>query len=357
MKVSDLRIGVKLGAGFLAVVLLTTVLGLFALVQMSRINANSEQIATNLLPSVEKAGDLRVLYNRMRRSEAGMVTSRSQPEVKAFSEQVALRAKDIAQLESTYEPLIVTDQEREIYTLYKQRKAAYADMQAKLMEIANSVDFSTTETLEITGDALAMMYAGESEAAFVAVAETLGQMQKLNSENAQQASTDARQVFSMARASLLITLGVCVVLATLLGVGITRAVTRPAGHAVRAARAIAEGDLTADVPPGGKDEMGQLLNALRDMRDNLARVVSGVRGNAEGVASASSQIASGNNDLSARTEQQASALEETAASMEELGSTVRQNADNARAANQLAVNTPPPWRCRAATWWPKWSRP
>nr|MBP9785913.1 methyl-accepting chemotaxis protein [Giesbergeria sp.] len=40
---------------------------------------------------------------------------------------------------------------------------------------------------------------------------------------------------------------------------------------------------------------------------------------------------------SARTEQQASALEETSASMEELNSTVRQNADNARAANQLAL--------------------
>ena len=48
-------------------------------------------------------------------------------------------------------------------------------------------------------------------------------------------------------------------------------------------------------------------------RANLARVVSGVRSNAEGVASASAQIASGNNDLSARTEQQASALQETAA--------------------------------------------
>jgi methyl-accepting chemotaxis protein len=54
------------------------------------------------------------------------------------------------------------------------------------------------------------------------------------------------------------------------------------------------------------------------------------------VAMASAEIAQGNNDLSARTEQQASALEETAASMEELGSTVRQNADNARQANQLA---------------------
>ncbi|MFN3436898.1 MAG: methyl-accepting chemotaxis protein [Acidovorax sp.] len=338
MKVSDLRIGVKLGAGFFVVVLLTTVLGVIAMVQMSRINNNAQVIATNLLPSVEKTGDLRVLYNRMRRSEAGMVTSRSIIEVKAFSEQVGLRGKDIAQLETTYEPLINSPEEQEIFKTYKQRKAEYAVLQAKLVEIANGVDFSTAETLELTGDALAMVYAGESETAFVAVAETLGKMQKLNAGNALKATEEARQVFNVARASLAITLAVCVVLAALLGVGITRAVTRPAGHAVRAARAIAAGDLTAEVPPGGKDEMGQLLTALGEMRDNLAHVVSGVRQNAEGVASASSQIASGNNDLSARTEQQASALEETAASMEELGSTVRQNADNARQANQLAVS-------------------
>ena len=116
MKVSELRIGVKLGAGFLAVVLLTTVLGLIALVQMSRIHANAEEIATNLLPSVAQTGDLRVLYNLMRRSEAGMVTARSLVEVKAFSEQVALRAKDIERVEKTYEPLIDSPKEREILT-------------------------------------------------------------------------------------------------------------------------------------------------------------------------------------------------------------------------------------------------
>ncbi len=41
-------------------------------------------------------------------------------------------------------------------------------------------------------------------------------------------------------------------------------------------------------------------------------------------------------NLSARTEDQASSLEETAAAMEELTATVRQNADNARLADQLA---------------------
>jgi methyl-accepting chemotaxis protein len=63
-----------------------------------------------------------------------------------------------------------------------------------------------------------------------------------------------------------------------------------------------------------------------------------VRDSTGAIASASSQIASGNLDLSARTEAQASSLEETAAAMEELTSTVKQNADNARQANQLVVS-------------------
>ncbi|KRB41924.1 methyl-accepting chemotaxis protein, partial [Acidovorax sp. Root70] len=371
MKISDLRIGVKLAAGFLVVVLLTALLGAIALVQMSRIHANAEEIATNLLPSVTQTGELRVLLNRMRRAEAGMVTARSAAEVKAFGEQVAQRHKDLTRVEAIYEPLIDMPKEREVFQAYKTRKAAYVVLQDKLADIAKGVDFSTAETMELTADALGMLYSGESESAFVAVAETLGELQKINSEAALRANDEAQRVFTGARIWVLGTLALCVALAAVLGVAITRAVTRPAHHAVLAALAIADGDLATEVPSGGKDEMGQLLNALGDMRANLARVVSGVRSNAEGVASASAQIASGNNDLSARTEQQASALvrsnaegvasasaqiasgnndlsarteqqasalEETAASMEELGSTVRQNADNARAANQLAVS-------------------
>ena len=63
-------------------VLLTALLGAIALVQMSRIHANAEEIATNLLPSVTQTGELRVLLNRMRRAEAGMVGARSAAEVK-----------------------------------------------------------------------------------------------------------------------------------------------------------------------------------------------------------------------------------------------------------------------------------
>jgi methyl-accepting chemotaxis protein len=66
--------------------------------------------------------------------------------------------------------------------------------------------------------------------------------------------------------------------------------------------------------------------------------LSAVRAGTESIGTASSQIAAGNLDLSSRTEEQASSLEETASSMEELTSTVKLNADNARSANQLAID-------------------
>ena len=125
----------------------------------------------------------------------------------------------------------------------------------------------------------------------------------------------------------------------LLGFVLARSLLRQLGGepsvAMISVNAVAQGDLTVSIPlqPG---DSTSLMAALASMRDNLARVVSNVRSNAEGVATASAEISQGNNDLSARTEQQASALEETAASMEELGSTVKHNADNARQANKLA---------------------
>jgi len=105
-----------------------------------------------------------------------------------------------------------------------------------------------------------------------------------------------------------------------------------------ASERVRDGDFTQPVRDDAKDEFSALLQAMQEMQASLSRIVSTVRGNAEGVATASAQIAQGNQDLSQRTEEQASALEETAASMEQLGSTVKANADNARQANQLAMS-------------------
>ncbi|WP_310737515.1 methyl-accepting chemotaxis protein [Inhella gelatinilytica] len=119
---------------------------------------------------------------------------------------------------------------------------------------------------------------------------------------------------------------------------VSRRTSQALGSAVQFAQGVAAGDLSQRVSVQSQDEVGQLLLALNQMSEQLGTLVSGVRQNADSVATAAVQIAQGNQDLSNRTEQQASALEQTAASMEQLGATVRQNADHAKSANTLARN-------------------
>ncbi|NGZ85684.1 HAMP domain-containing protein [Duganella sp. SAP-35] len=121
------------------------------------------------------------------------------------------------------------------------------------------------------------------------------------------------------------------------GLTLSRSIIRPLTEAVAVAQAISQGDLSAEIQPRSRCELGDLMRALGDMNASLSRIVGDVRGGTDTIATASSQIEAGNADLSSRTEQQAGALEETAASMEQLTATVRQNADNARQARQLAI--------------------
>ena len=102
-----------------------------------------------------------------------------------------------------------------------------------------------------------------------------------------------------------------------------------------ALRRVADGDLSDDQRVG--KPLG-LMAELQGMRQSLRELVQQVQTASAEMLHASSEIAQGNADLSMRTESQASALEETAASMEQLNVTVRQNADNAQTANQLALS-------------------
>jgi methyl-accepting chemotaxis protein len=103
--------------------------------------------------------------------------------------------------------------------------------------------------------------------------------------------------------------------------------------AVHIAGRIAGGDLRSD---GGEYASASLLGALERMRGTLSSIVSEVQEGAHVVSTTSAEIARGNDDLSQRTQEQASSLEETAASMEEMTATVKQNAENATAADRLS---------------------
>ncbi|GAA4026749.1 methyl-accepting chemotaxis protein [Actimicrobium antarcticum] len=146
----------------------------------------------------------------------------------------------------------------------------------------------------------------------------------------------AESAYASRRNLMIVACLLTLVFASVSGVLVTRAITRPINKAVGIAEAVAAGDLTQRIDVAGNDEVSKLMGALSRMSQSLEGIVARVRVSSESIATGSAQIASGNADLSQRTEEQASALEETAASMEQLNSTVSQNAENANQANQLA---------------------
>ncbi|MES1196728.1 MAG: methyl-accepting chemotaxis protein, partial [Steroidobacter sp.] len=126
-------------------------------------------------------------------------------------------------------------------------------------------------------------------------------------------------------------------LAAFLGMMLVRSIMDALNTAVGVANRIATGHVGNHIDVATNDELGELLASLRTMDGKLVEIVTSVRTTASSVGSAASELSQGNDDLSSRTQEQASALEETASSMEEMTATVKQNADNARQANQLAA--------------------
>ncbi|SEE96895.1 methyl-accepting chemotaxis sensory transducer with Pas/Pac sensor [Burkholderia sp. WP9] len=99
---------------------------------------------------------------------------------------------------------------------------------------------------------------------------------------------------------------------------------------------LAAGDLTADLQIARHDDLGEVLQALNQLKANLAAIVYDVRAQITGMLDNAREISSGNVDLARRTELQAASLEETAATMEELTTTVQANADATVRALDLA---------------------
>ncbi|MFN3398732.1 MAG: methyl-accepting chemotaxis protein [Ferrovibrio sp.] len=101
--------------------------------------------------------------------------------------------------------------------------------------------------------------------------------------------------------------------------------------------AMARGDFTHRIEADYDGVFDRLKQDANRTAQQLSETVGKVNFAASSVRDAAAEISTGSSDLAGRTEQQAASLEETAASMHEITATVKQNADNAEAANKLAA--------------------
>ncbi|WP_288475067.1 methyl-accepting chemotaxis protein [uncultured Pantoea sp.] len=168
-----------------------------------------------------------------------------------------------------------------------------------------------------------------------AAREQLNQLTQQLAQSQAPLSADRRKLEGALLAALLMSVALLLFCDRYLVVHLVRPVGKIRAHL----KVIADGDLTREPEDLGRNCVGQLVPLVKEMQHSLLETVSAIHDNAAILHREAGDIAAGNADLSDRTSTQAAALEQTAASMEEITVTVRNNAQNAREARELAVST------------------
>lgn len=324
---SNVRIGTRLAIGFAIVLALSVISISFSLIDARNNAQATKQMMEKPLAKERITADWYVfLYSSIART-AIIAKSTDESLSTAFADVIANGAKQGGATMKKLEALLSTDEEKALYNALTDLRNKYqAAKDAVMKEKQNG---NTAEAERIYKDVFmpsANIYQNQ-------VLEFLSFQRKSIDDIALSIQKANDRSFNQ-----LVLLGICLVaLGAVCAFIISRSITHPLKSAVDVATKVAAGDLTTSVSASSKDEIGDLMHALREMNGGLRKIVEDVKRGTDMIATASSEIAAGNVDLSSRTEQQASSLEETASSMEELTSTVRQNSDNARQANQLAI--------------------
>jgi len=324
---ANLSIGKRLGAGFALMLAMTVAVAFAGIWHLRSMAADTRAMMDIPMAKQQMIAEWRTqTFGAVRRTIA-VVRSADPTLADFFKQDAEVTSARATELIKKIEPLLSSEQEKQQFRKINALRKVYT--LAKDGAVKAKSEGRTEEAARML------------EQEFVPAAKAYENSVGVLVEMEQQQIAAAGHRIEASIASSTRTIAILSAIAMIVGIvcswRLTRGIVAPIREAVDLAEAVAAGDLTRNIAAHSTDETGALLRALSHMNDSLVRIVADVRGGTDAIHGAAGEIASGNLDLSGRTEQQASALEETAASMEELTSTVKQNAENARQANQLTL--------------------
>ena len=278
---SRLSVGAKLFASFLSLLTLMLIMGVIAIWKMSDLNGNVTELANNWIPARAAANQLNTTTSDYRLAEFRHLTSETEQQMAEANDLLKKQRDGITENKKVLDDLSSSPEEDQILAEVAKGIDNYFAISQRVIELSR----------ERKKDEAQALLTGESRVARATMDELVGKELTLNVEGCKQEVEAALTAYQTGRNVTLIVLGVNIVLGMGMAFWIARWFTR----------------------------------AIVDVDDI-----------SNSVAAASQQLAAASEQLSSGAQQSASSLEETASSLEEITATVRQNADNADQANQLA---------------------
>jgi methyl-accepting chemotaxis protein len=361
----NLKIGSKLLVVVSILLMLMVFMAVFSVTQLARVNATSTDIEVSWMPSVTSLAKMQQQVNIVNRFEMRHLLATTDDEMAVAERKIEAAVAELASVEAVYEPLITSEEERQIYRDFKAAWAEYMVESRRVLDLNRA--HKNTEARDL-------QHAGLK--AFDGIVSMLQRDVEINEKGAVEASHLGDRLYADARQLIWITLGLCAGLGVVLALSVASMLRRALGTAVVLVEGLARGDTSMSIPDASEDEVGQLLSALgvmvagtervaqvakeiaagnlmvtvetRSDKDELMKamggmvkklseIIVGVRASSEQVGSGSQQLSSSSEQMSQGATEQAASIEEVSSSMEQMSSIIRQNADSATQTEKIAL--------------------
>ncbi|HXM66634.1 MAG TPA: HAMP domain-containing methyl-accepting chemotaxis protein [Candidatus Acidoferrum sp.] len=326
---NDMKIGKKLALGFGTIEILMIGLGVFSIIQLSRENANTVEIATNSLPSVRAVAELRFETATHRRDTLNYILATDKRQ--HYEQRINASLSAVADGQKTYEPLISSDEERQLYQRFCEQWDKYKAVNKRVIELAK-------QKKNTDGAKLAQ---SEGSQFFEAAEKYLADEVELNSKGGVEAAKQAAVAYLTSRYWVVGILIGSVGLGFLVATSLARSIATSATKMLAMIQEVAVNNLAIqDLQIRSKDEIGMAGEALNRMKNNLQKLMQSIAGTASHVASASEEISSSATQQAQSAETQKDQAVQVSTAMQEMSSTVNSVSDScnkaATAASQAA---------------------
>ena len=255
----DLRMTPKTMLAFGILLCLLAMQALAAFSGIGKLDAAGRHVSTSIIPSFKAVGELRSLMGEYRGAAyQRFVASTPAMEESARTRRDGLRRQLDAAV-AAYPPLIATPQEKALY------EAFAAELEAAEQSYNASADLLESGQR----DRAVAHFMGDTFQRHFAAAGTLAKMIDEVQRQNDESDVQSRTTVDATRAMLWTVTAVSVAAGLLIAWFFARMIAGALAQAVRAAESVAAGDLDSRIEGQRKDEVGQLLSAMRGMQHHL----------------------------------------------------------------------------------------
>jgi methyl-accepting chemotaxis protein len=213
----------------------------------------------------------------------------------------------------------MTEKERKLYEAISKDLAEYRKTAGDVIDLASS-DINTST-----------MLMGTADDKFDDLRKHMGELTAHEDAMGKAMEAAAGKKLTLV-ATVLVSMFLAALFIAVIGsLAMARVITAPLGQALMTARRVSEGDLSVHLEEGSKDEIGQIIDAMRVMVESLRTVVGKIKETSGEVASAAGQITANSAQLTKSAHSQAAATEETSSTMVEMAVSIQSVANNADA--------------------------